>query len=269
MIVGDAVSFPVMYPVLALDLDHTLLDEREQVPPSVQQSLRMFRATGGRITLVTGRRWAASRHVAEALQVDLPVVCQNGALILDPRTERVLHLEPLPQGVVAYLVRRGIPLIVTAGDSNYLYPPDARGFDSYRQYPDTHVVNHPGDLLALKGITRVIYFEAPLLRFPGTRTYPNRDGSHYVVRDRATKAVGLAWVLRMHAIHPQRVLFFGDGWLDLSLFLTLPYSVGVSSMPLSLQHYVSDLAPHHARAGVYRYLRRRGVVPPVNAERTS
>lgn len=252
-----------MQDVLALDLDHTLLDDREQVPDPVRRALRAFQAAGGKVTLVTGRRWAASRYVAEALGVALPVVCQNGALIVDPRTDRVLHLEPLPRGVVDALLEQKVPLIVTAEDGNYLYPADAPEIDPYRRYPDSHDVDDPEVLRKLPGVTRVIYFEAPLIRFSGTRTYPNRDGSHYVVSKRATKARGLAWVMRTRALNPHRLWFFGDGWLDLSLFLTLPHSVGVTSMPRDLQHYVADLAPHHASAGVYRYLRRMGVVPPV------
>lgn len=81
-----------MYKLLALDIDGTILRSDRGLSRETVQALARARRAGLEYTLVTGRQWAEARIVARKLDLRLPVVCQNGAHVLDPGTGRdLLH----------------------------------------------------------------------------------------------------------------------------------------------------------------------------------
>lgn len=79
------------YRLLALDVDGTLLDPSGELRPAVQQAIASVRNRGIRVVLCTGRRFRSALPIAQALQLDTPLVVHNGALVKDPLTTKTLH----------------------------------------------------------------------------------------------------------------------------------------------------------------------------------
>jgi Cof subfamily protein (haloacid dehalogenase superfamily) len=73
----------VSYRLLALDIDGTLLGSDKKVSARTRRAVDAARAQGVRLVLVTGRRPPAARRVAEELGGRIPMVLNNGALILE------------------------------------------------------------------------------------------------------------------------------------------------------------------------------------------
>lgn len=66
--------------LIALDIDGTLLDPEGTLRPAVRDAVRHAAALGVHVALVTGRRWAATRPVVDALGVPVSVLACQGAL---------------------------------------------------------------------------------------------------------------------------------------------------------------------------------------------
>lgn len=69
--------------LVALDIDGTIVDELGRLPTDVREAVGKVVATDTPVVLSTGRSWAATKPVAEAL--DLPPgwsVCSNGAVVV-------------------------------------------------------------------------------------------------------------------------------------------------------------------------------------------
>lgn len=75
-----------MYRLLALDLDGTLLRRDGTIDPRDREAVAELRAQGVEVTLVTGRLYAGSQHVAAELALEAPVACADGAQLVDPTT---------------------------------------------------------------------------------------------------------------------------------------------------------------------------------------
>jgi Cof subfamily protein (haloacid dehalogenase superfamily) len=87
---------PLRYRLLAVDIDGTLVNSRDELTPGVRAALREAADAGVKIVLATGRRYSRALPFAEPLGIRAPLVTASGALIKDPFDHRTLfraHLE--------------------------------------------------------------------------------------------------------------------------------------------------------------------------------
>jgi len=79
------------YRLLALDVDGTLLDPAGELRPTVRDAVMAVQQHGLRVVLCTGRRFRTARPLAQALQLDGPLVVHNGALVKDLASGQTLQ----------------------------------------------------------------------------------------------------------------------------------------------------------------------------------
>lgn len=114
--------------LLAMDVDGTLVDLQDQVTAPVLDALRRARAAGLHLALATGRRYRSVLPLVEKLELCVPLVTTNGALIKDPATHHTLFQASFPdevlQGLVAFFAQTPFTPLLYA-DTWHL------GFDIY------------------------------------------------------------------------------------------------------------------------------------------
>src|SRR5918912_2642700 len=79
------------YRLVPLDVDGTLLDPTGELRPTVRDAVRAVQQRGLRVVLCTGRRFRTARPLAQALQLDTPLVVHNGALVKDLASGQTLQ----------------------------------------------------------------------------------------------------------------------------------------------------------------------------------
>ena len=82
--------------LLALDLDGTLLVDDREITPRVRNAIAAAQGRGVKVTVATGRMFRSARRFAAALNVDVPIICYQGALVRDPGTGETLASTVLP-----------------------------------------------------------------------------------------------------------------------------------------------------------------------------
>jgi Cof subfamily protein (haloacid dehalogenase superfamily) len=80
-----------MYRLLAIDIDGTLVNSRNELTPDTQAALADAGKAGIRVVLATGRRYSHTLPLVEPLGIDVPLVTASGALIKDPHGHRTLY----------------------------------------------------------------------------------------------------------------------------------------------------------------------------------
>jgi len=83
------------YRLLALDVDGTLLDPAGELRPTVRDAVIAVQQRGLRVILCTGRRFRTARPLAQALQLDGPLVVHNGALVKDVASGQTLQRQSM------------------------------------------------------------------------------------------------------------------------------------------------------------------------------
>ena len=86
--------------MLALDIDGTLVNSRDEISPLTRDALLTLGRANVQIVLATGRRYSRALPLAAALGIDVPLVTSCGALIKHPRDHQTLFRAHLRREVL-------------------------------------------------------------------------------------------------------------------------------------------------------------------------
>lgn len=88
---------------MAVDIDGTLITTDMKLTDATRRAIARAQEQGLQVTLATGRSFHSARYYAEQLNIDLPLICANGAIIID-RKGNVLLESPLSGATIAPLL---------------------------------------------------------------------------------------------------------------------------------------------------------------------
>jgi len=126
-----------MYKLIISDLDGTLQGFGGAVSPAVKDAIHAAIQAGCRFTLATGRILQSVLPFAEDLQVNAPLICCSGALVIDHRTREELYKRTLPIPLVheamRYAMEAGLRCSAYFDDytTSLRSPGDGRGFSEW------------------------------------------------------------------------------------------------------------------------------------------
>jgi Cof subfamily protein (haloacid dehalogenase superfamily) len=75
--------------LVVLDIDGTIAGENNEIAPHVQAAVRAVQAKGIQVAIATGRMFHSALRFYEVLDLDLPLMAYQGALIQEPKTGKV------------------------------------------------------------------------------------------------------------------------------------------------------------------------------------
>lgn len=84
------------YDLIALDMDGTLLNSKKEVSPGNMDAIRQALSAGKYVVLCTGRGRDELNDYPELLSSVPYGICESGSLIMDFRTDTVIHNETIP-----------------------------------------------------------------------------------------------------------------------------------------------------------------------------
>lgn len=144
------------YRVIALDLDGTLLTPEKTILPESISALKRARESGAKVVIVTGRHHIAIHPFYQALALDTPAICCNGALLYDYHEKRVLLSNPLQPQQANQL----IDLLDTYNVHGLMYADDAMMY----QEPTGHIIRTENWAKSLPESQRPIFRHVNSLR---------------------------------------------------------------------------------------------------------
>jgi len=123
------------YHLLAIDIDGTLVNTRDQLTPPTRKALVRAGKAGIHVVLATGRRYSRTLHLVEPLRIDVPLVTASGALVKDPKSHRTLYRAEFGGQVLA----DALATVWGCGYDPVLCADTyAEGFDFYHARVDVH-----------------------------------------------------------------------------------------------------------------------------------
>ena len=215
--------------------------------------------------VATGRMFRSVRRYLDDVGLHEPVVCYQGAAVVDPRTGEFLLHEPLDLDVareaIAALESLGISPNVYVDDELYVAAENeyTRRYSGFQRLPVTQV----GDLLAWleRPPTKLVAVaEPPVLAEVRAVLAPRLEGRAFLTTSLpymlelgnpgATKGSGLAFVAARLGLHLDRVVAFGDGENDVELLEVAGFGVAVENAHPRLQAIADRTCPGPADEGV-------------------
>ena len=194
--------------------------------------------------IATGPMFKSIRPYLEEAGIDDPVVCYQGAAVVDPRSGEFLRHEPIPlalaQEAVDVLTAEPFHLNCYVDDDLYVaaVTPEARSYADFQNLP-IHEVGDLRDWLDRPPTKLVSVGEPHALDGLEARMKARFDGRLYISKSlpyflefaspEVTKASGLQFVAEHLGFAPERTLAFGDGENDVELLQWAGYAVAVEN----------------------------------------
>jgi Cof subfamily protein (haloacid dehalogenase superfamily) len=267
--------------LVGLALDGTLIDRSLTVSPRTLAVLARARGLGVRLTIVTGRMFAAARPFAQAIGAMGPIVCYQGAAVYDATTGERLSHTPVASATALEIAQRalaeGLHVQLYADDRYYVQARTRHG-DYYAELAqvDPIVVPSLATEFAGRDSTKVVIATDPhranelmieLAAKYGDRAYVTRSQPEFVevLNPRADKGAALALVATRLGIALERTLAVGDAWNDVPLLRAAGFGVAMGSAPPELRAVADAVVADVSGDGVAEAIERFVVAPQQTA----
>ena len=218
-----------------------------------------------RVILVTGRMFRAARPYAEEAGIEDPLVCYQGAAVVDVRTGRFLRHEPIPlelaRETIDAVEREGYGLNCYVGDELYVseITPAARSYADFQLIPLHEVgpllgwLDEPPTKLVTIGEPTALDGLADRLRahFDG-RLYISKSLPYFLefASPDVTKGSGLAFLAEHLGFTAEQTIAFGDGENDVELLEWAGYAVAVENAHERVKAVADLVCPSVEEEGV-------------------
>ncbi|MCR4441636.1 MAG: Cof-type HAD-IIB family hydrolase [Peptococcaceae bacterium] len=217
--------------LIAIDLDDTLLKNDLTISPRAKKAITRAVESGVAVTLATGRMFASALPFARDLNLDLPLITYQGALV-KYADGRVVYHQPLPLGlareVSRFLKPYGYHVNVYINDELYMEKdsPEGQRYAGIARVP-VHLVEDlraaltqdPTKMLVIVEEPEIDYLIADLKKeFAGTINITKSKSNFLEIGHKeATKGRALESLARSLGLAPSRVMAIGDSWNDIDM----------------------------------------------------
>ncbi len=250
--------------LVALDIDGTLLNSRDELTPAVAAAVRAAVERGVVVVLATGRWYASARRLAGRLGVRAPIISHSGARVTRQEGEEDLLYLGLPlepaREIVAFMDERRMLVNLTVGA--YTFTRGRPGLDPTRLPPDLRVEEVHLPFVTAPPISALVFDRQGIvdirerfgeryggaIQFLVNRTSGTAD--HLTMQHPDTdKGRALELVLRALGIAPDEALAVGDAESDTAMFRVAGVSVAMGNANPSVQSHATATAPTNDEDG--------------------
>jgi Cof subfamily protein (haloacid dehalogenase superfamily) len=253
---------------VATDLDHTLTWRDGVLRPRTVSALGRTRDAGIPVIVVTGRMVQSLRRVLEPAGLHDPVICYQGAAVVDGDGTWLLHAPieiELAREAIAAVEAEGYDPNVYVGDELYVsrITAGSRAYADFQQIP----IHPVGDVKAWlpDPPTKIVCVGDPeALDRLGERMRERFDGRLWVTKSLAkflefatvgvSKGSGMEFLSQHYGFARERTLAFGDGENDVELVEWAGYGIAVENAHERVKAVADWICPPAAKEGVAQVL---------------
>lgn len=259
--------------LVAIDLDDTLLDSGLQISPECADAIQAVRDKGILVTLATGRMHRSALPYARQLNMDLPLITYQGALVKSAFSSEVIYYEALPREDAGQIIElykaRGVHCHAYSDEDLFMEELTPEG-KYYEQLAGIKAVL-VGDLAqtvrdydAMK-IMAIINNEAALVSLQA-ELYRRYDGILHITRSKpafletmalkANKGLALQVIVRHYGVKQEEVLAIGDSYNDLDMIKWAGIGIAMANARPEVKAAADYTTASNEEHGVAEALRR-------------
>lgn len=265
-----------MIKLVALDMDGTLLNERQELSPTVAATIREVRSHGVRVVLATGRPLPGVMNFLPQLNLvsdDDYAIPYNGALVQTTASGKVLIEHSLTYTdylrLYAQAAQFGLTMIAEDQSAMYTDAPELTQRELFEAVDTNMTVKFAGpqQIARATEFSKIMFFGAkPLLDQampqldPALHTdyYANRSEDFLLefVSKHASKGKALTELAGQLQLQPDEVMAMGDSHNDVSMFEFAGTGIAMGNAKAELKDIATAVTASNKDDGVALALRK-------------
>jgi Cof subfamily protein (haloacid dehalogenase superfamily) len=251
---------------LAVDLDGTLIGRDLSIRPRVRHAVAAAIASGVAGCIVTGRMFRATVPYARELEFEQPIICYQGAAIVDPSSDEVLHHLALENALVLEISRQvladGLHVQLYANDQFYVEAENEFS-ELYAQLSAVRPIRVPSllekfrfsdatKIVVIDRAARAEVYAQHLQSLFGARAYITRSYPEFIeiLNKEVDKGAALRFVTARMGVGRNSVVAIGDSWNDVPLLQAAGFGIAMASSPPELLAIADAVVADVAHDGV-------------------
>ncbi len=234
------------YRLIAVDVDGTLLDDRDSITSGTGEALNKAVKNGTVLTICTGRPVQSARPLVEELGIDAPFITYNGAMVVKGLSGDIMYercLEHDDAGMIYNLGQEyGTTVVVWSKNRLYANRLDDRAYRYGRQARTQPELMKDTEEVFGKGASKVLWYDTVerITQFQqqvGSRLDSNvnyhTSKPFYLefVHSEASKAIALEHLGAHYGISREEMIAVGDGHNDISMIKYAGLGVAMANAP--------------------------------------
>lgn len=259
--------------LIALDLDGTLLNEQSKVPQKNKEVLHKLLDQGHMVVLATGRPFHATIDIYNDLELQTPVITDNGGNIREPKNPQFqIVTDGIPVKIAHDLFLFTKPYLKSAfysyGDHVYAYQYLDRLHNIFMGSQNAKIIHANFDELqhTPTGMIYLVenafmerfenYITTTLKGILGFRLWGS-DSKHAVYeiyKYGSSKLTAVHWVAEHFNIDPKNIIAFGDGLNDIEMIQGVALGIAMPNGSEELKKVakiILDIDNDHAGVGLF------------------
>lgn len=254
-----------MYKLVAIDLDDTLLNDKLDISEGTRNSLNAAIGKGVVVTIATGRMYASAKKIADKLELEVPLITYQGALVKHAKDGTVLYERNVPPEVVRYVFEyaseHGLHLQAYHNDTLVAKEENEKLLGYCRLNNISYEIEPDFDRLAEKTAPKLLMIDEPekldqvlldLKAAVGDKAHITKSKPHFleIMHLEGTKGHALAHLASHYGIKQEETIGIGDSWNDRELVEQAGLGVAMGNAVESLKEVADYITLDNNDEGV-------------------
>lgn len=259
--------------LVAIDLDDTLLDTELKISENCTAAIKELQQREILVTLATGRMFRSALPYAEDLQMDLPLITYQGALVKNSRSREILYYQPVPgdlgTGAMQYFAAAGVHYQSYFGDQLCMeslteegrFYSELAGIEPFI-VEDMIAFSKQNESLKILAVSfneeLILKMEQDLNRIYGSKLNITRSKPYFleIMNRSANKGIALKVVADHYNIAQEEVLAVGDSYNDLDMIKWAGIGVAMGNAPAAVKAAADFITLSNEEEGVAEALQK-------------
>jgi Cof subfamily protein (haloacid dehalogenase superfamily) len=262
--------------LIVTDLDGTLLNDEKHIPYENIQALRAALEKGINVSVATGRNFGSAKRYIEELDLDVPVIFQNGAFIYEWMENKIIYKSDLKSEIAVNIVEKARKY-----DLFYIV------YIDFLEEKDMYIdIDYLGEFLpylnnnswrinkvedALKYVTKrdsiaevalvgdeekiVKAIQEALSGFEHQTSVVknnkvNTETFYEIFGPNSSKELSFKYLLEYFNVSPEETMYLGDNFNDIGMLKLVGYPVVMENAPEEVKKYAKYISKSNNEAGV-------------------
>jgi len=239
-----------MYKLIAIDIDDTLLNDEIIVTQATKEALKNAIEAGVTVTLATGRMFSSAQKIAKQIDLNVPIITYQGALVKTLLDDTILYEKNVPaeaaRQILQYSQEHHLHLQLYVNDQLYGAEDNARiqGYSKlvnipYHIEPDLEkLIHEPNHKMLMIDEPEVIDKHLAILQEKfGEQLHITKSKPHYleITHPEATKGHALQFMAEHIGCSIEQTIAIGDAQNDREMVQVAGLGVAMGNAVPSLK----------------------------------
>ncbi|MDO4431425.1 MAG: Cof-type HAD-IIB family hydrolase [Lonepinella koalarum] len=255
------------YKAVFSDIDGTLLNNQHQITPKTEQAIKSIAQQGIPFIPVSARPPKAITPYAEQLQINQPIVCYSGALILDKdfnelrsvliEEQDLAQLKTFLADYQHLCINYYVGFNWFVNDEHNFWAKRERDITGVNYQPCPQNLTEAHKVLIMGEPTEIQTLERKLKeKLPHLSIHRSLNEYLEIMNNTATKANAIRFMESILNVKTEEVIAFGDNFNDLDMLQYAGLGIAMGNAPVEIKSIADEVTADNNNDGIALVLNR-------------